>query len=526
MRYHMLRRVSSVLSAVLVAIYIGVPCCVAEDLRVLEPLATIPASTEYRVSVSTQRDAGYVPAHVHYTESGTPDAVPQTGFDYQPALQGYRISYVNFEFRNVGVWVKVEMPDGDVPDFKARPVAKGVEVYYEQEDGRRIAKLKFPAPTTPYLASVNLSVIPVEGGVEDLSNVLNLFANPFITEPTGTKVIHVYSGQRAPGAGEIKKNGGYTVYFHKGVHDIGLDYVGQQGTSYYLENGAYVKGVFRNMRSYFGMKIYGHGIITGSHIKGYDGSPDKRLLHSPIRSYNCASNVYEGITIEDPANRFTIGCYPKYLKERPNVIKNVKFLSWRPNGSGLQAIVAARIEDCFIRSQSSCLTVGSRQFNTKIKRVVTWNDLGGSAFTFGWGVEGSGTVVSDCDVLYSRDPDASNHSAVFYQGILRDGKRVENIAFRDIRIEDASPSGPLFHIAIDNDDANAQGLVLRDIFFEDISAVSDGNAPNVLRGWSRDPAYMPQAVWFRNVTIGGKRLQSLEGWDTGNFDGREAKFSD
>jgi hypothetical protein len=504
------------------AILLPVPQSLAMDsLRVLSPLSTIPSSSEYLVWLSTNPGSDFQSAHVHCSESGTPDAVEKTAFNYLPHLQGWRQSFVNFEFKEVAVWAKVAKPGGDVPDFIVRPKKKGVEITYAYEAGRRIALFKFQAPIDAYQASAYVSVIPYVDRKEDIANVLHLFGNPFFNLPTDN-LRFIEAGEDIPKSNDLKK--GQTLVFKPGMHDLGINYRIANGVTYFLQNGAYVKGTIRNKQSFFGTKITGLGILSGSHIKSYDGGPEVKLEHATFRSYNCNNNIVEGITIEDPPFRaITLGSIPKDV-DKKNLIRNVKILTWRPEASGIHVLVRGQVDDCFIRSQGVALDM-LRNFGVQYHRLVLWTDNGSPSIQFPTNAEGHDIRVVDCDILYCRSPTSNPLGSVFVKTGLKSGIMVQNITLKDIRVEDPQPSNAIFHLALDGSiEHTGEDFGFQNIRFENIMVAADGKLPNSIIGYRNDPAFMPRNIQFSCVELAGRQLNNLEGWSLVRFDTNEAHF--
>ena len=475
-------------------------------VRAVSPVDGVPISNEYRVSVSSQPDEGYQTVHLHYTEARDKD----DEWGSLRYLEGFRMSYANFEFADGEAFVKVAVPDQDVPDLEVRPKKKGVTIDYQEEEGFRVARLTFPAPTSAYRRASYVSVVPRVDGNLNTANALGIFANPFSDVPTDNTVL-VAAGDAVPSANRLSS--GQTVVFGPGVHDIGIEYALKSGVDYYLSNGAYVKGTFQELKGpdpvLSNVRVYGYGILSTNHIKRFLPDGKTKLEHNPIALLRSSNVTIEGITIEDPSHHsLNIGGFGDL---EPSTVRNVKILGWRANGDGIHIIGRGTVEDCFLRTQDDAMYIAAGMSEVSFRRIATWNDFNGSAMIFTANDGGSNVTVSDCDVMYLRsrfnskvDERWFDHTGgcAFNMRGLGPGNIVENVAISDVRIEDDQPEKPVFQLTVRSSKINpeAGNYTFRNISFKDITAVTDGGYQNVILGTDGN---VPEGITFDCVRIGG-----------------------
>ena len=506
---------------------IGTPAFAQTSIRVEGPVSGIPTSDAYQVSVSTSRNGNYQSAHVHFTEERYTGTKDDYGYVYY--LEGYQMSYVNFEFANGSPWVMVRVPGQDVPSLEVRPNSKQAEVYYEtDQDGFRIAKIKVHAPSDDFFKTSYLSVVPIINGEQRLDNALGIFANPFLEAPTGN-VVRVSPGGAIPSAGSL--SAGQTVVFEPGEHNIGINYTIKSGVNYYLANGAYVRGTFNKAGGYSNVRIYGYGILTSTHLKRFANG--EKLRYNSLFSTNSSNVVVEGITFEDPAHHALI---LGSGRAGQNVVKKVKVLGWRANGDGFHMTGRALVQDCFLRTQDDATYIAADMDGVIFERLVTWNDFNGSSFIFTAGGGGKNVTVRNCDVVYNRnrfnvnDPGADKNNqwrehtggSVFCLRGLLSGEVIENITVEDIRVDDDQIDRAIFWLNMQGSRTGLTNIAFRNITFRNITAPDGGDYPQRLYGYNNTS---PQDITFECVTIADQELTSLEGWNTRSLATRQVQIS-
>jgi len=201
----------------------------------------------------------------------------------------------------------------------------------------------------------------------------------------------------------------------------------------------------------------------------------------------------------------------------------VKIIGWRSNTDGFGTQVNSVVEDCFIRTQDDIIYPAG----FGIRRLVIWNDVNGSAFllTSLAAQEGRPLVVEDCDVIYARQSwyNGGNGGRVFNMRGEGGGEGGRNVIFRNIRVEDPRPSQQAFLIQMATEKPYAWpepktrkpgdlvGVLFQNI---QIAAPSVFGQPNILRG---GPECRIRDLTFDNVTIGGKKLESIKDFKANEY---------
>ncbi len=489
-------------------------------IRVLPPRNDIPRSNEYQVFVSVNENGPYEEAHVHHTFAKNNTIKPGYSNTGDHFLRGYKMGYVNFEFGDQGAWVKVVKKNGNISNLEVRPSKKGAAVKYVTENDKRVAKIRVQAPTTAYLKTAYLSVVPLSGAKAQLENTLGIFANPFIDVPTNNLVV-VQPGTGMPKASNL--TAGQTVVFKPGTHNMGLNYKVKNGVNYYFANGAFVKGTFEKEVKHNNIRVYGLGILSGAHLPRFiNGTKQSQAAIKWLRG---SSNLkIEDITIEDPSHHsLTIG---DGTAAAPNEIRRVKIMSWRPNGDGIHISGYALVEDCFTRTQDDGYYVASSMDDVTIRRISSWNDGNGSAFIFTAYAGGKNCVVRDADILYHRGNvnNTSGGNVIDLQGLKSDAV-IENILLENIRVEDKDLNKRLFDLKMQPGKNSGERLVsakFRNITFRNWTVASDGGLKSRFLGYSN--TIFPQNITFDCVSIGGQELTDLKNWTKKDLKLNEIQF--
>lgn len=492
------------------------------DVRVAPPRTDIPYSTDYDISVSTKRWGNYKPSHVHFTRNKyyTYSGDEAARYEYQWALRGYRMSFINFEF-NAESWVKVRRKDGgNIDDFVIKPNNKGAWISYRWENGQKVAIVRINNPSSDYYRTPQLALVRLKSnGEEDRAHAIGLFGSPYFSTPT-SNVVRVQPGDPAPSWNAL--SAGQTVVFEPGLHSIGINYPLKSNVDYFLHNGAYLRGTFS--RNQFGLRninLKGLGVVSADSLWRRFEPNGMVTQYGAFRAYSCDNVNFNGPTFVD----FPYHTINHYSSNNGwNRIENIKILNWRIEGDGVHMFGNGEIRDCFVRSQDDSFYIASIQDNVNIYRVTTWNDHNGSAFIFSAGGGGSNTNVFTSDILFNRKPwaHAWNGGSIFALRHLDNNAVVENITLTDIRIHDPAPSRGIFQIIMDDPKNSSDwNYQFKNIVFRDITAVAQGPYPNTMRGRG---SLRPRNILFDQVYIGGSRVTNFNGWSTNDLDLGEFTF--
>lgn len=433
--------------------------------------------------------------------------------NYFSHLSGWSNTYINFEMRRP-VEVEIARVDG-------RPIRTAVVRPRRKVDGCVVREGKaYVRIMKPCLVAVD-----VDGQMEEQDtgkgyegppiHTVTIFANPFLKdrpEPGDPGVETVSPGETPSSEGPWR-----TLYFLPGVHDIGVGFPVHAKRDYYIPGDAIVYGTMNNYDRWndgHHIRIFGYGTLSGAriaHPRFASPRPKHDRLHNPIHIVGAANTTVEGVTLADSAHH-SLMLIMAYNPEAPTDMRWVKIFTWRGNGDGINPFGNGLIEDCFIRTQDDSTYVNGRG----IRRVTYWNDWNGSTFVLS-SLPDREVIVEDCDVIYAR---AGWHrwSGGRLFNMRGEGKGAcgKGVVFRNIRVEDPRPTLQHFMIAMQgvppwSDPAERQrgpghldGVLFQNI---EIAAPSVLGEPDVLWG---APEAQIMNVTFENVSIGGKRIDSIE----------------
>lgn len=486
--------------------------CAAADLPVLYPApANVTPSPLYQVEVEG-RPLFVYPCTVGATvkdASGAIDPNPPETTSPRPAAFCYfdSASPVRLTIR-----LSDAAPHGQLRSVVVRPLRRQIAASVE---GRTI---RFTVPAGPCQLSVEPNGSPFAP--------LHVFINPpekDAPRPNDPSITH---------------------YFGPGLHEVGLLKL-KPNQSVYLAGGAVVQGQIAAPHA-SGVQIFGRGILDASRApskpSGGRKPPEKPLgpYTEQVRLSDGKNVRVEGIILLDsPA-------WELHVRRCQDVtIRNVKIISWRENGDGIDIVASENVavEDCFVRSWDDALVVKSylqdtqtgedlwggskvdwsavkprvRAFpvrNLAFRRCVIWLDR---AQALEIGKETAAQVISniefsDIDIIHGFHVAALD---------IQSGDRgpIQNVRFRDIRLEDQR-SQHLIKISYGATMWNADprlgerlGLI-RDISFENIEVT--GHLPPSLLHNSAKPELeaLPEdgpvidRIRIRNLSCNGKAIGS------------------
>jgi len=233
--------------------------------------------------------------------------------------------------------------------------------------------------------------------------------------------------------------------------------------------------------------------------------------------------VVEGLTIANPAypacNMWTASeCDTK----RPTIIRWLKVLGWRVNTDAFNQPRNALVEDCFVRTQDDTIY----PCGLGIRRLVDWHDANGSTFLFTTlsFQKSQPLVVEDCDMIFARKRGAGGEGGrIFNMRGEGRGEGGRNVIFRNIRVEDPRPTVQAFLLQMvtekpyawpkpmSREPGDLTGILFQNI---QVAAPSVLGEHNIFRG---GPECKIRDLTFDNVTIGGKKLTSLNDFITNKF---------
>ncbi len=296
----------------------------------------------------------------------------------------------------------------------------------------------------------------------------------------------------------------HIISFGKGVHEAGIIEIENDNTAVFVDEGAYVHGkvLARDKKN---IAVFGNGIISMEHYEKNALFKYEYILDIA----NCENVKISGVTLTD-CNRWNV----KMLGCREVEIDNIKIFGSRGNSDGIDICSCQNVlvTNCFTRVWDDSLVVKAFDAgdceNIVFKKCVLWNDF---ARPIEVGVELRCDHVRD---VYFEDIDIL-HSPTGYPvlGIHHgDRAQVENVHFKNIRIEDA-PAAQLFDIRITDSVWNSdnQKGSIRDIYFEDISINTEND---VLYSNSRLQGFCDNInvsnVYIKNISKNGKYVGNAD----------------
>lgn len=452
---------------------------------------------------------------------------------YVPYLSGWSHSYVNFEIAGP-VEVEVTKLDGG-------PIAKAT--IHPKRYGGHVEVKEDKAYIT--LAQPCLVAVDINGEMSDQDTTrtpdggryegpplhgFSIFANPIFPDKprADDPTVHaVKPGEKPPTDGNWK-----TLYFLPGVHDVGLAHPLQAAKNYYIPGDALVYGSFLKEHSGHDIRIFGCGTLSGDRLPHPERVVKlhwkKSFPYSPITIYGPFNSVVEGITIANPAYwSCMLAISPQYYDAaRPALVHWVKVLGWRYNSDGFGSQLNSVVEDCFTRTNDDVIYA----CGLGIRRLVMWHDGNGSSFvlTSLSDQRGRPLVAEDCDIIFARHSayQFSSGSRIFNMRGLGGGEGGRDVVFRNIRVEDPRPTEQAFLIQMVHQKPyvtpSDEGHIARGpgdltgVLFQNIqiAAPSILGEPNIL--WS-GPQCKIRDLTFDNVTIGGKKLESIKDFKTNEY---------
>lgn len=296
-------------------------------------------------------------------------------------------------------------------------------------------------------------------------------------------------------------------YFGPGVHDIGVTDIPAGKNIIYLAGGAYVKGAIHS--EFYGrgeVKILGRGIFSGENnpnkdmdkLIGIKGA-DRFTIDGPILvdSHSFHMNIL-GTT-----------CGP----ETPNIINNVKEISWVPYSDGFHINGYIDVSNMFIHNYDDAIDISQYTQGAKIRDCVVWNNNYGGALLLGWVSKGdTGNVtVDNIDVIHFDEYDTNAANCAVIHANHGEMGHISNIHINDLRVESfgggvqkfislrlnksawsgaTSPFGNIFNIHLSN------------------IRIDPASMDNIFQG--KSPDNMVSNILFENLSIAGWPVNSLE----------------
>jgi hypothetical protein len=279
----------------------------------------------------------------------------------------------------------------------------------------------------------------------------------------------------------------------------------------YIAPGAIVHGGLR-ADGKDNIRIMGRGILTGERHT----TRNYRMVELDLLK----NATVEGITIVD-SKTWTVA-----LTVAENItIQGVKIVNKAATDDGID-IVGSRnvtIDNCFIHTVDDCVAIkaglnyyvwsdtGKDVVGVTVKNSIFWNvNPGSNVFEIGY--ELGADMVKD--VLYENNDIIHLPGQLYSEkgafAIHNSGRAiVDNIVYKNIRIEDASVYLMDFHVLYDPTYSKdpVHGKILN-VYVEDISVKATGTMRSIMRSLSA--ASNIEHVWIKNLRINGQKITREE----------------
>ncbi len=303
-----------------------------------------------------------------------------------------------------------------------------------------------------------------------------------------------------------KKSSENIVFFKKGIHNIGERYQMVSNTTYYLEDGAYLKGSMYGKSTVKNVTIKGRGIIDSGHQKWQH--PAEGLL-SNIAFEDGRNIRIEGVTCIEAGN-FQIKIQSKGNNDSIT-INNVKLIGWNNNTDGIHvsdmdwkdhpkigngAKLRLKVENCFIRANDDCVLLCDGVSYSEMRNCILWDNGYGATFCISWGGHNKvdSCIVSNCYVIHKEG------SNPVFRAMHAGEATLQNIRFENITIEGDAQTLVGLRITNHRYDPDPGMGHIKDIYFRNITLEGITNS-NYIEGFNDD--HLIENITFENLRING-----------------------
>lgn len=325
----------------------------------------------------------------------------------------------------------------------------------------------------------------VEIGEDGYKEVLLIFADPIENnQPKNLQEWKVIENANKSLSSSILGSD-TSLYFKKGLHNIGVFKVPQNIKNIYIEGGAWVYGAFiMDGEACSNVKIFGRGVLSG-------GKLHLRESHM-IEAKNGANGiVIDGIVIAD------YSFYAVRLLGKDNTVSWTKILGgWIYNCDGIAAYANSTIKNCFIWANDDNIKI--YRDNIVVEDIVCWQLDNGAIFQLNW----SNSVAKNCKICRVDIIRAEWESDRFNNGILscrNSGGIDENFVFEDVRTD--TPVTHIFRLS----PQGKKSQIIKNFLFKDWNILIDysKNKKNYFEGTKKTPL---TKIVFENFKVNGKIL--------------------
>lgn len=301
------------------------------------------------------------------------------------------------------------------------------------------------------------------------------------------------------------------VVYPEGRAEMPHNYIRIPGnTVVYLAPGAVVQAKLL-VDKVENVRIIGRGIIDHP-VRGIEITDSKNV-------------VVDGITVVNPDHYTIFGGGSTGV-----TISNFKSFSCRGWSDGIDLMCCrdVKIKNVFMRNSDDCIAVYAHRWlwwggtsGIHVEDAVLWADVAHPINIGGHGDPESetGEVVED---LSFRRIDILGHDKddPIYQGCMAvdagDKNLVRGVLFEDVHVEGIE-EGRLFYLRVRfNEKYDRQpGRGIENVTFRNIRYEGVGDSPSLMKGF--DETRKVKGVTFENVWINGKKMETLDGWETNDY---------
>ncbi|GHT45045.1 hypothetical protein AGMMS49965_21660 [Bacteroidia bacterium] len=371
-------------------------------------------------------------------------------------------------------------------------------------------EVKVKVTSTTAVSSVKIR--PLSAGITPVvsDNIITFTLNKpqnLSIEVNGNISSPLFVFANAPETDIPDKNDPNVIFFEAGtIHTPGTFTVASNQTVY-IAPGAIVKGEVKTDKTN-NVRIMGRGILSG-----------ETAIHGQVRmiEINRAQNVLvEGITIV-ASPHWTI---PLTACENAEV-RDVKIVGDADWDDGIDVVGSKNItvDNCFIRTKDDCVAVKSgvdyftdfdsqiKVENIRVKNSTLWNGTYGNGLEIGFETRADSikdVIFENIDIIHVQGSPSNEAALTIHNG---DRAVVDNILYKNIRIEDASSTLIDLRILQSEYSKDTERGRISNIRFEDITVIPSRKTVNMI---GFDSSHAIENIHFKNCTISGVKITKVE----------------
>lgn len=309
----------------------------------------------------------------------------------------------------------------------------------------------------------------------------------------------VYLFADPPAPKEWRRLPADAVRFGPGVHEIGTRVVTGRDRTFFLEEGAVLRGC-----------IYGKG-ATNVRILGY-GVIDGRGTKRGTRFERC-----EGVEIDGPVVLSCNGWSNSFFECRGVTLRNLKVLSSQVFSDGIDLLATSDVlvDDIFIRNEDDCISIKTKKFgfsgnaeNIVVRNSTFWSGRQGNALEIGWELDAEWVRrirFENIDIIRKGTADHLFKRAALSIHHIGNAA-VSDVLYRDIRIESVEENLVWIELIPAGKWGSGGGSV-ENVRFERVSYLRGREVPVVIRGGGSGAI---RDVVFRKFRYLGRPVSSAD----------------